>query len=361
MRAIVVALAMTGVAFSTLAQEEAEVAESDILVGMVYFAGWWDATPNKWLSHAGEDWRPKYEERIPLLGEYNTQETMDREIVAASQNSVDFFIILWYPMHEISDDDIHKRFLNRGVTNFMASPESGRMKFMVEYCNHPPFHTKTDEQWRDCIREWMPMFRHPSYMRVDGKLVFKVHSGHHFIQDCGQDLDVCEERLDLLRQEVRDAGLGEMLIGTGVGGQEVIPDGAWHMRLFDFGGTYMDVPPGETSEEDRPYKELSDFAEKAWALQAKNPLPYMPYVPAGWNPRPWGDLRPNYTFPTRAEWTGVLEGVKRALLENPNLGLPGAKAFTIYAWNEFGEGGIVAPTRGDGEMKIEGIAEVFGD
>ena len=35
-------------------------------------------------------------------------------------------------------------------------------------------------------------------------------------------------------------------------------------------------------------------------------------------------------------------------------------AVSIYAWNEFGEGGIVAPTRGDGTMKIDVIAEVFG-
>jgi hypothetical protein len=32
----------------------------------------------------------------------------------------------------------------------------------------------------------------------------------------------------------------------------------------------------------------------------------------------------------------------------------------IYAWNEFGEGGIVAPTRGDKQVKLEVIREVFG-
>ena len=41
------------------------------------------------------------------------------------------------------------------------------------------------------------------------------------------------------------------------------------------------------------------------------------------------------------------------------LGLPGAKAFTIYAWNEYGEGGFVAPTRGDGYMKLKTIEQVF--
>ena len=32
----------------------------------------------------------------------------------------------------------------------------------------------------------------------------------------------------------------------------------------------------------------------------------------------------------------------------------------IYAWNEFGEGGIVAPTRGEKEMKLEVIEPAFG-
>jgi hypothetical protein len=32
----------------------------------------------------------------------------------------------------------------------------------------------------------------------------------------------------------------------------------------------------------------------------------------------------------------------------------------IYAWNEFGEGGIVAPTRGEGMMKLQAIRLVFG-
>jgi hypothetical protein len=49
----------------------------------------------------------------------------------------------------------------------------------------------------------------------------------------------------------------------------------------------------------------------------------------------------------------------------PSLGLPlpdggTQKAFTIYAWNEFGEGGFVAPTAADKAMKLEVIRDVFG-
>ena len=35
-------------------------------------------------------------------------------------------------------------------------------------------------------------------------------------------------------------------------------------------------------------------------------------------------------------------------------------AFNIYAWNEFGEGGIMAPSNGWRYRRLEAIASVFG-
>ena len=49
-------------------------------------------------------------------------------------------------------------------------------------------------------------------------------------------------------------------------------------------------------------------------------------------------------------------------MPNPGLPLPDGSiqpAFTCYAWNEFGAGGIIAPTQGDQFMKLAGIRGVF--
>ena len=72
--------------------------------------------------------------------------------------------------------------------------------------------------------------------------------------------------------------------------------------------------------------------------------------------------------PTPAEWEAVLRQIRGQCLDPSNhFGFPDASAphgyapaFTIYAWNEFGEGGILAPTQGDGHMKLDTIAKVFG-
>ena len=343
-----------------LAASPPEQPPDDVLVGVNYFAGWWEALPNKWHDATGQDWRRRFPGRVPLLGEYNTQETMDREIVAAAEHGVDFFAILWYYNKPGAEAEPNARFLERGVHNFVASPENHRMRFMLEFCNHPPFEVATDEDWDQCVKLWTAWMQHPQYLRVDGRPVFKVHGFHHFFVQSGRDPSLGKERLDRLRQSVRDAGVGEILIGCGVAEHEEIPAGHPAVALFDFTAVYMGVPALEQREEDYPYELLIDCARISWRNHASDAVPHMPYLPAGWSPRPWPDPRPWFAFPSREEWANALTEMKAALEEYHTLGLPGRKAFTIYAWNEFGEGGIVAPTRGDGTMKLEGIRTVFG-
>ncbi len=328
------------------------------LVGIEYFAGWWEPLPNKWHTAQGKDWRPDYPERVPLLGEYNTQETMDREIAAAAEHGVDFFIILWYYNGPDGEREPHSRFLNRGVTQFMESPNARRMRFMLEFCNHPPFEVRSDAEWKECVEYWTDCMKHPSYLRIDGKPVFKVHGGHYFLQQ-NEGMEGSRKRLDALRAAAREKELGELVIGCGVGANEAVPAGHWAAGLFDFTATYMDVPPVQRKEEDLPYAELIGFAEAGREKHTQDAVPYMPFVPAGWNPRPWPDPRPCFRFPAADEWKTALQRVKSQLAEHSALGLPGQKAFTIYAWNEFGEGGIVAPTRGRGYLMLDAIAALF--
>jgi hypothetical protein len=339
--------------------------EKDVLVGVNYFPGWWKPLPNKWQDRRGEDWRVRFPERIPLLGDYNDQGTMDREIKAAAQAGVDFFSILWYynpPGHE---RERNVSLTECGLTNFMASPEAKRLRFIIEFCNHPPFAAATDEDWNHCVQIWLKALRHPSYLRVGGRLVFKVHGGDYFLQQNGGDAGRARARLEALRQAARQAGLGEMLIGGGVGAAERIGPEHPLATIFDFTATYMEVPALKQTVEDYPYDRLARVAREARQSHATDALPYVPYLAAGWCPRPWDDPRACFKFPTRAEWEAELRGMKSGLDSGANLGLPlpggrRQKLFTLYAWNEFGEGGIVAPTRGEQTMKLDAIHAVFG-
>ena len=338
--------------------------DREILVGINYFAGWWEPLPNKWHRQDGSDWRSDFPERMPLLGQYNDQSTMDREIVAASTYGVDFFSILWYPSLADGRVEPNARFLERGITCFTASPEAHRMKFMIEFCNHRPFEVKTDEHWDRCVEYSVKQMRYPAYLRVGGRPVFKVHSGGGMVQQCDGDIELAKTRLDRFRRAVADAGLGEVLIGAGFhAGMKITPE-HWAAELFDFSACYMDIPQLEQTEEDYPFDTLAEHTNAARQQRGNDPICYLPYMPAGWNPRPWPDKRARFALPTANQWTLELQRMKRDLSEMEKLGLPlpdgtVQKAFTIYAWNEFGEGGFVAPTAGEKYMKLEAIEQVF--
>ena len=341
-------------------------AKKEYLVGINYFSGWWRPVPNKYIVHDDRDWRQDYPKRTALLGCYNDQETMDAEIIAASSYGVDFFLILWYV--ETPERHAHGTRLNAGVRQFLASPENHRMRFAVEFCNHPPFEILEDELWEASCDEWIEAMKHPSYLRIGGKAVFKVHGLHLFLMQNDNNVEKAAKRLDILKTKAENAGVGPLLIGAGsmplgVPGDEI----GDYLKLFDFLATYMDVPELPLAQKDYPYEPLLDLARKGWENYAvSSRIPYMPYVPAGWNPRPWGDPRPSFDFPNEQEWSVAMNSVKEALDTYPMLRLPdgsteGQKVFNIYAWNEFGEGGIMAPTVGDGWMKLDAIRKIFGE
>ncbi len=354
MKWLIFLICVTVAQVAPAAEGKAVAAHKDYLVGIYYFAGWWPKSPNKWMTD-GRDWRPEYPERIPMLGEYNDQATMDREIIAASSHHVDFFQILWYP---------NGGPLNEGLRTFLASTNAGRMKFSLEFVNHPPFDLAKDSDWAAACEAWCMAMKHPSYLRLDGRPVFKIHGMDYFYRQNGDDAKKVTARLDTFSRIAMENGLPTPLISAGVmPGGVPSPD---RVAPFDFLTTYMDMPNLPQRPEPYQYELLIKHAEAGWMRYAEHTSkPYVPYVPAGWDPRPWRDARPSFAFPTRDEWTEALNRVKAALDKYPKLGIPvqggRKKMLLIYAWNEFGEGGIVAPTRGEKEMKLEAVRNVFGE
>lgn len=340
------------------------IEKKEYLVGINYFAGWWRQQPNKYNVLNNGDWRRSYPGRTALLGCYNDQETMNAEIIAASEYGADFFMILWYV--EKPEREIHAKKLNNGVRQFMKSTENHRMKFAVEFCNHDPYGILDKELWAESCEEWIEMMKHPSYLRVGGKSVFKVFGFNQFIIQCDNDFEKAKHRLEFLRRRSMEEGVGLLLIGSGVLSNDVFNDEQKQfLTLFDFMATYMDVPELPLDDKDYNYEPLLKLAQEGWMnIPQRTGLPYMPYLPAGWNPRPWGDPRPSFSLPNKEEWHQALLSMKEALDRNhflriPDSTLEGQKIFNIYAWNEFGEGGIIAPTIGDDWMKLEEVRDVF--
>ena len=134
-------------------------------------------------------------------------------------------------------------------------------------------------------------------------------------------------------------------------------------EYFDYFSTYMDVPPHEPSPSDYPYEMLGDFVLNLVEALGKSGIPYQPFLPAGWNPRPWHDPRPCYAIPTPEQFEALTEKFLALLQAYPTLSISDGEttlpAFSIYAWNEFGEGGYLAPTLIKNDGKLSALARAL--
>ena len=339
------------------------------LVGINYFAGWWRETPNKWQdcrdsNQIAADWRGKYPERVPMYGCFIDQPTVDSDIINASAYGGDYFQILWYPAAcGIKSNEPHAERLNDGLRFFMNSKQNDRMKFTVEFCNHPPFSLESREMWDEAVGIWCEAFSHPSYLKPRGKALFKIHGHDYFIRQCG-GLPEAGRKLEELRTSVHDRAGLEMLITTGITAGDIPERMKNEMDGIDFFSTYMDVPPDEPAAADYPYERLFDFTAKMAEGFGGAGIPYQPYLPVGWNPKPTYDPRPGYSLPTKTQITESAKKLMEIIDKYDCLGVSEkgknrTESFTVYSWNEFGEGGFLAPTIIGGFDKLEGLRDAL--
>lgn len=330
----------------------------EYLIGINYFNGWNRNDPNRW-QRQGRDWRIDYPERVPVTGCYNDPETMYADIEAASNKGVDFFQMLWYVQKP--EREKNSRRLNDCFAHYFQCSNNHKIKFVLEFCNHPPYEILQDELWAESVAEWVEIMSHPGALKVNGKVVFKIHGLNYFFVQCGENVEKVKERIEYLRKVAKNAGL-ELLIGAGVMADAVNEREIMLSELVDYVTTYADFPRIEETEKPYPFSRLTEQAFKGRDIIVNSvKSPYVPFVMSGWYPKPWGVDCAQYAYPTKKEWIDCLQKVKNALDNNERFHISkGVKAFTIYAWNEFGEGGIMAPTVGWGTMKLDCLLEVFG-
>ena len=428
----------------------------------------------------------------PGTGKYSTNaSTIIAEVHAADAAGLDFFHVLFY------DDDGEQECGENADPNlvpcldislaFMLNTSAvwegttGRLHFALAYSNDVDrsrvgmfVGAAGRAQWLSRVGTWVRAMQHPRYLFVGGRPVFQVLIPDIFVSQCGGNVTLAEELLQVLRDAGVAAGVGAPVIGGGwlppfqrpgsssaplphpegymlysrtdvpcdagpcdiarvpgatpedcmatcnstasctsfafyasnsscvlksYAGPGAPGEGDFYVRVFDvvrweWRGTYNDAPPvcyagpnftnpgtcaeyvnswwpnaTENGAKIFPYAEVLRYQAQARGNQTGDAVPYLPNVIAGFDPRPWEEQGPSFTFPTRDEWTAALTQARDLVSDPANriFGIPDATSPTgvrpsisIYAWNELGEGGILAPTAADGTMKIDVISEVFG-
>jgi len=216
-------------------------------------------------------------------------------------------------------------------------PGSRNLKFCLLVANHQGFEIKGAENWKQAVAFWMPYLKHPQHVTVGGKplvIVFNANGGDR-------------EGFAAMQESARKAGLPGLAI-AGCGGAAA-ETGYTHRT------NYVVVPGYAAGSEEHKYAELAAANRSAWS--GSRDQPYMPIVTAGWDKRPWEDptglnQRPGYYYPDRTpeQFADLLRDATAWMEKHPEQ-TTAERIVLIYAWNEFGEGGYIAPTKGDQDGK----------
>lgn len=315
-------------------------------VGAYYFEGW--AGRNSLADNAAEPWAhtapthltrrmlEEFADREPLWGwRDDSQEIMERQIDLAADGGLAFFAFCWYWHADV--EEIRKDPKHTGLELFLKARNNRRLQFCLLVANHKGFQLENEDQWKKAADLWMPYLTHPRHVKVDGKpliIIFSPSNGN-------------AAGFAYLQAAARKAGLPGVAIAACYGGP--VEMGYTH-------ATHYNIVPGYVQgSQEHKYAELVEAHKKAW--QAARPQPYVPIVTAGWDKRPWEGPKglgqaAGWYYPDRSpeQLAAFLEEAIRWMDEHPGQ-TTAERLVLIYAWNEYGEGGYIAPTKGDPEGK----------
>jgi len=322
----------------------ADAARPRAQVGAYYFDGWAgkhrEAATADWAknapTHLTKRMLDEFADREPVWGwRDDSPEVMRRQIDLAADAGLAFFAFCWY-WHEteqaVKADEKHT-----GMDLFVAAPNNERMKFCLLVANHAGFVIKGTENWRKAAQFWMPYLKHKQHLTVGGKplvIIFDARGGE-------------KEGFAAVQEEARKAGLpGVAIAACGPGAVET---GYTHTTRYN-------IVPGYTAGgEEHKFREIVEAHERAW--QGRPEQPCIPCLIGGWDCRPWESAtgqgkKPGWYFPDRTP-EQLAAHVRAAIewMEKHPEQATAEKLAVIYAWNEFGEGGYIAPTKGDPEGK----------
>jgi len=323
-------------------------------VGAYYFEGWYHDTPEAIAAFANAELRNNFPEREPIWGgglwRGDTVEVMEQQIDLAADHGISFFSFDWYwygSQAATANDGI-----NSGLKNFMLASNRDRMKFNINIVDAGPTPIDSDAEWEQVADMLLPYLSDSQYLRVGGNPLITNFNAAGMTQT----------NYDYFQQVAAAAGINEVEFAANTAGSA---------SLYSHVTRYNAVLGWGGGETEYPYQSQTDYLEGGvdwtngiWNDDTANlgSQSYIPTIMAGWDARPWNTPPSWYFNPTRTpEAVGAhLQEAIDWIDNNPTLATP-ERLVMIYAWNEFGEGGYIAPTVGDPNgLYLDAIRSVLG-
>jgi len=316
--------------------------EARATVGAYYFDGW-AGKSERWQDDAGwtalnppthltKRMLEEFADREPIWGwRDDSLAIMERQIDLAADHGIAFFAFCWYwnPDPRKRDQDPK----HTGLQLFLKAKNNHRMRFCLLVANHAGYLFQGADEWEQAAESWLPCFKHPRHLTADGKPLVIIFNPGNGDQDGFARVEAV----------ARQAGLSGVAI-AGCGGGDA-------KRGFTHTTHYNIVPGYAAGSEAHEFTELVQAHQRAW--HGSREQPYMPTLSVGWDKRPWEGERglgqqPGWYFTDRTP-DKLAAGLESAIVwmdRHPEQ-TTAERIVLLFAWNEFGEGGYLAPVKGD--------------
>ncbi len=358
------------VAALALSSDASVHADAKACVGAYYFEGWYHDRPGAFAAFATEELRTHFpDRRATYMNEYWRDDSvgaMEAQIDLAADHGVQFFTFDWYWYGSAAatrGDGI-----NGGLERFLVAANSHRMRFSIDVINVSPTAIAAHE-WRAAVDLLMTYLAHPRYLSVGDKPLLTIF-------DPG-DANI---PFSYIEDEARRVGLA---------GVSLAADNRGSKSRFDHVVLYNSIPGYGAGERAMPYRNLTYYTDGVrprpgetwadpgvWNLQSSGVVPgrqsFIPTVMSGFDARPW-NTPDSWYFNNESFWVegrnwgrtpenfaGHLRAAINWIDDHPDQATP-ERLVMIYAWNEFGEGGYIAPTVGDPDgLYLDAVRSVLG-
>lgn len=300
----------------------------NLQIGAYYFDGW--ATDDS--SSMTSKLLTQYADRMPIWGwRDDSIEIMERQIELASKNEIDFFAFCWYWADDrgaFNEKAVKAKPTHTSLDLFLKAKNKDKMKFCIMIANHDGARIEGEENWKRAIEYFADnYFKDSQYLKVDEKPVLI-----YFLPKDAQAYMPAMKEMAISKDY---NGLYTMSCGYRLDGFDAL--------------TWYNSFNGKKESEPQDYEKLFSWIEGIRNKASVNTV-VAPLCSAGWDKRPWEKKEKSVYYVDRSP-TAFRKHLFRAVdfLKSRNTPNP---IIMIYAWNEYGEGGYLAPTVGDKRGKF---------
>ncbi len=344
-----------------LVQGDCSAEQAKPMVGMYYFPGWCHpkGEQGEWQGAIIKAATPR-----ALCGFYNDADPKlwNYYVPWMSTHGIDFIAFDWYYNAE-------QEFLNGSLdSGYLKSPKNKDIKFCLHWCNHGgPWWKKPLDQSKSAILTMTDSicekyFSKPNYLRINGRPVFMIYETNMLLSFGG--IEGVRDSLAAMRARAKEKGYPDLYLVAVYPGNS--PDYLKMLKGLGFDAfcayTYCWMRPASVTWDTHniPYAELTDMLTKYVYPKlrqegVKAGLPYWPSTFSGWDDRPRAGLENALvnTGNTPEQYAKMLKGA----LKQVN---PASPVVMTEAWNEWGEGACIEPSKEHGFGFLKAIASVTG-